>query len=70
MRKLFMISAMMLSMQSCATDRLAPPAPTPVANNCGHQTIFKPDPGFETRWTRREREALAVMNRNVKADCR
>jgi hypothetical protein len=49
------------------------PAP-PVVNNivassCGWEEQFYPDPGFETRWTRSEKEWLAAHNQKVAEFC-
>jgi hypothetical protein len=45
-------------------------APTVVSSACVWLHVFKPDKGFETRLTRREKEYLVALNRNIKKNCR
>lgn len=37
---------------------------------CGWLTKIQPEPGFETRWTRGEKEQAVTLNRNVEKFCR
>lgn len=48
--------------------------PPPVVNNivassCGWESEFYPDPGFETRWTRHEKEWAVAHNEKVQEFC-
>lgn len=51
------------SMQSCAETKQAVP------DACGWLEHFTPDPGFEHRWTRREKEHQVAENRNIDKNC-
>lgn len=61
MKPFFVLAVLFVG--GCAT-----PTPPP-ALDCGHRAVFYPDPGFEERWTRREREHLVAENRAVRRDC-
>ncbi len=65
MLKLLLVSAMMLSMPSCA------PTVAPLVSKCPSWLKLKQnDPGFEARHTRNEKEQDATLNRNIKEFCR
>jgi hypothetical protein len=53
-----------LSIANCA------PAPSPIADACAWLHQFRPDTGFETRWTRNEKEQAVELNRNIANACR
>jgi hypothetical protein len=44
--------------------------PEPVSNACAALGRFTPDPGFENRWTRREREHQVVTNDYFDGHCK
>ncbi len=44
-------------------------APAPVSSACAWLTIDRPDPGFEHRWTRAEKEWAVRFNRDARAAC-
>lgn len=45
------------------------PTPAPVFSGCGHFERFRPDVGFETRWTRGEKLQAVIFNDKLCADC-
>ena len=58
--KLFAACLIALSTTSCGAP----------SDACGWLTMIHPDPGFEQRWTRSEKEQVAVVNRVVDRECR
>lgn len=53
----------MSSIGACAT------AGPPVPDFCAWAKPIIPDPGFETRWTRGEKEAVLTLDLNVRTKC-
>jgi len=45
------------------------PMPPPVFNACGHFERFRPDLGFETRWTHDEKLQAVIFNDKLCNDC-
>lgn len=45
-------------------------AATVTPDACAWLRILKPDAGFDTRWTRDEKEYAVALNRNIKKFCR
>lgn len=66
--KLFAVFLTLIWIASCATD--IPPAPGGAKIVCPGLTWIKPDPGFEQRWTRREKEQAVAQKRWIELNCR
>lgn len=45
------------------------PMPAPVFSGCGHFERFRPDLGFETRWTHGEKLQAVIFNDKLCNDC-
>lgn len=56
-----MLSLMLISLSACAT---------PVPEACAWLRQVSPDPGFQTRWTRAEKEQIDALDRNIEQQCK